>query len=99
MEITHKNKAENGFFLAEEDGKRMGYLSYEWTDGPVFAIMHTVVEDVFQGRGVAKALLEAAVSYARENRFQIYPVCPYVVKQFEKPEYNDVNYEKRDLSN
>ena len=48
MEITHKNKEENGFFLAEEDGKRMGYLSYEWTDGPVFAIMHTVVEDVFQ---------------------------------------------------
>lgn len=93
MEIIHKNNAENGFFLAEEDGKRMGYISYEWTDGPVFAIMHTVVEDEFQGRGVAKALLTAAVNYARENGSQIYPVCSYVVKQFERPEYDDVNYE------
>jgi hypothetical protein len=94
MGITHKNNPENGFFLAEEDGKRMGYISYEWTDGAVFAIMHTVVEDEFQGRGVAKALLTAAVHYARENGFRIYPVCPYVEKQFEKPEYDDVNYEK-----
>lgn len=90
MEITHKNNPENGFFLAEEDGKRMGYLSYEWTDGPVFAIMHTVVDDGFQGRGVARALLTAAVDYARQNGFRIYPVCPYVEKQFEKPEYDDV---------
>lgn len=90
MEITHKNNPENGFFLAEEDGKRMGYLSYEWTDGPVFAIMHTVVDDGFQGRGVARALLTAAVDYARQNGFRIYPVCPYVEKRFEKPEYDDV---------
>ena len=90
MEITHKNNPENGFVLAEEDGKRMGYLSYEWTDGPVFAIMHTVVDDGFQGRGVARALLTAAVDYARQNGFRIYPVCPYVEKQFEKPEYDDV---------
>lgn len=93
MEITHKNNSENGFFLAEEDGKRMGYISYEWADGPVFAILHTVVEEEFQGHGVARALLTAAVNYARENGFKIYPVCSYVVKQFAKPEYDDVNSE------
>ena len=95
MEITYKNSKEDGFFLAEEDGKRMGYLSYEWADGSVFAIMHTVVDEAFQGRGVAKALLAAAVKYARENGFRIYAVCPYVVKQFEKPEYNDVKDERQ----
>lgn len=29
MEITHKRQEEGGLFLAEENGHRMGYLSYE----------------------------------------------------------------------
>ena len=77
MELSHKNSPEQGFFFAEEDGERMGYLSYEWADDTVFAIMHTVVEPSFQGRGVARALLDAAVAFARENGYKIRPVCPY----------------------
>lgn len=92
MEIIHKQNPESGFFLAEEDGIRMGYLSYEWADNTVFAIMHTVVEEAFQGRGVAKALLNAAVAYARENGYRIRPVCPYVEKVFLRDsEYDDIN--------
>lgn len=30
MEITHKTGEESGSFFAREDGKNMGYLSYEW---------------------------------------------------------------------
>lgn len=37
MEITHKNNAEGGFFLAEDGGKRMGVLSYEWASDTEFA--------------------------------------------------------------
>ena len=84
MEITHKNGTENGFFVAEEDGKRMGYLSYEWASDTVFAIMHTVVEEAFRGQGVAPALLNSAVSFARENGYKIRPVCPYVEKVFQR---------------
>ena len=54
MEITHKNNSKDGFFIAEENGKRMGYISYEWMNESVFAIMHTVVEPAFQGKGIAK---------------------------------------------
>lgn len=80
MEVSHKNSPEQGFFFVEEDGVRMGYLSYEWADDTVFAIMHTVVEPSFQGRGVARALLDAAVAFARENGYKIRPVCPYAEK-------------------
>ena len=80
MELSHKNSPEQGFFFAEEDGERMGYLSYEWADDTVFAIMHTMVEPSFQGRGVARALLDAAVAFARENGYKIRPVCPYAEK-------------------
>ena len=95
MEITHKNSAETGFFLAEEDGKRMGYLSYEWANPNKFAILHTVVEEAFQGRGVAKALVNAAVAFARENGNVIMPLCPYAEKVFMRDSaYDDVNADK-----
>ena len=84
MEITHKNGDETGFFFAEDDGKRMGYLSYEWADSTRFAILHTVVEEAFQGQGVAKALLNAAVDYARNNGYKIMPLCPYAEKVFRR---------------
>ena len=84
MKITHKNGEETGFFLAEDDGKRMGYLSYEWADSTRFAILHTVVEEAFQGQGVAKALLNAAVDYARNNGYKIMPLCPYAEKVFRR---------------
>ena len=94
MEIIQKNNSRDGYFIAEENGKRMGYISYEWMNESVFAIMHTVVEPAFQGRGIAKALLDAAVAYARENGLKIHAVCSYVVRQFEKTEYDDVNSRK-----
>ena len=93
IEITHKNNPESGFFLAEEDGSRMGYLSYEWASETVFAIMHTVVEEAFQGRGVAKALLNASVEFARENGYRIRPVCPYAEKVFLRDSsYDDIKF-------
>ena len=94
MEIIQKNNSKDGFFIAEENGKRMGYISYEWMNESVFAIMHTVVEPAFQGRGIAKALLDASVAYARENDLRIHAICSYVVRQFEKEEYDDVNSRK-----
>jgi len=91
MEISHKSSGEQGFFLAEENGTRMGYLSYEWASDTVFAIMHTVVEPAFQGRGVARELLNAAVAYARENGYKIRPICPYAEKVLNRdPSYADV---------
>ena len=94
MEIIQKNNPKDGFFIAEENGKRMGYISYEWMNESVFAIMHTVIEPAFQGKGVAKALLDAAVAYARANNLRIHAVCSYVVRQFENKEYDDVNSRK-----
>lgn len=94
MEITQKNNSRDGYFIAEEDGMRVGYIAYEWMSDSVFAIMHTVVEPAFQGQGIAKALLDEAVRYARKNSLRIQAVCSYVVRQFENPEYDDVNSKK-----
>lgn len=57
--------------------------------------MHTVVEDGFQGRGIARALVDAAVGFARESGLTIRPVCPYAEKLFlRERSYDDVNAER-----
>lgn len=89
MIIKHNQEGEQGFFLAEENGKRMGYLSYEWDSPTRFAILHTVVEKAYQGHGVAKALVDAAVAFAREKGYTILPVCPYAENLFKR----DTSYE------
>ena len=89
MIITHHQDGKQGFFLAEEDSRRMGYLSYEWDSPTRFAILHTVVEKAYQGRGVAKTLVNAAVDYARDNGYTILPVCPYAENLFKR----DASYE------
>ena len=91
MIITHHQDGEQGFFLAEENGKRMGYLSYEWDSSTRFAILHTVVEKAYQGHGVAKALVDAAVAFAREKGYTILPVCPYAENLFKRDSsYKDI---------
>ncbi len=91
MEIKHTNNQKNGIFEAIENGKRKGYLSYEWESNSVFAIMHTVVDPECRGQGIAKALLDAAVAFAREKGHKIRPVCPYVEKVFSRSDFDDVN--------
>ncbi len=82
MEIKHTNNQENGIFEAFNNGKRLGYLSYDWENDSVFAIMHTVVDPEYRGQGIAKSLLDAAVAFAREEGHKIRPVCPYVKRVF-----------------
>ncbi len=90
MEIKHTNNQENGIFEAFVNGKRIGYLSYDWESDSVFAIMHTVVDPEYRGQGIAKSLLDAAVDFARENGYKILPICTYVEKVFSLSGFNDV---------
>ena len=68
MEITHKNSEEAGFFIAEEDGKRMGYLSYEWANPTKFAIQ---LHENANGRDDSPVETEVAEakSYSAERTF------------------------------
>ena len=52
MIIKHNQEGEQGFFLAEENGRRMGYLSYEWESPIRFAILHTVAGLSLRGKPV-----------------------------------------------
>ncbi|PTT06396.1 GNAT family N-acetyltransferase [Flavobacterium sp. HMWF030] len=84
MEIQQTNDAKRGYFEAVEDGKEAGKMTYTWAGDSKFIIDHTEVSPEFNGKGVGKKLLMAAVEYARTNDLKIIPLCPFAKSVFDK---------------
>lgn len=89
MEIQQINDTRRGYFEAVEDGKEAGKMTYTWAGDSKFIIDHTEVSEGFNGKGVGKKLVMAAVEYARTNNLKIIPLCPFAKSVFDKTE--DIN--------
>ena len=86
-EIRHLPEA--GRFEAVVDGlsARVDYR----LDGSTLCIDHTVVPPELEGRGIASALVRAAVDHARANGLSIEPVCGYAQRWIERhPQHRDL---------
>ena len=86
MEIQQINDTRRGYFEAVEDGKEAGKMTYTWAGDTKFIIDHTEVNPDFNGKGVGKKLVMAAVEYARTNNLKIIPLCPFAKSVFDKVE-------------
>jgi len=86
MEIQQVNDTRRGYFEAVEDGKEAGKMTYTWAGDSKFIIDHTEVSEGFNGKGVGKKLVMAAVEYARTNNLKIIPLCPFAKSVFDKVE-------------
>ncbi|MBW1656068.1 GNAT family N-acetyltransferase [Flavobacterium quisquiliarum] len=86
MEIQQINDIRKGYFEAVEDGKEAGKMTYTWAGDSKFIIDHTEVSPEFNGKGVGKKLVMAAVEYARNNNLKIIPLCPFAKSVFDKVE-------------
>jgi predicted GNAT family acetyltransferase len=64
-------------FEAMVDGQHCT-LDYELA-GTKMTITHTHVPDAVGGRGIAAALMEAALTHARASGWRIVPKCSYAV--------------------
>lgn len=62
-------------FTAQVDG-HAGYVEYESADD-VMTITHTIVPPAIGGRGIAAALVKAAVEHARAVGLKVDPRCSY----------------------
>ena len=74
------------------DGELAGFAQYRLRqeDG-LLSLVHTVVEDAFQGRGLATHLARYALDDARRRGLAVLPFCPYVNSWIKKhPEYTDL---------
>lgn len=74
LDIHHDAVA--GRFTAEVDGQRCE-ADYQLRSG-VMHLVHTGVPRALQGRGIAAALVDAALAEARAQGWRVRPVCSYV---------------------
>jgi uncharacterized protein len=85
------NNAGRGAFVIEEDGTRLAEMEIG-IQNENLVVYHTEVTDALQGKGVASQLLDKMITYAKDNKLKVVPLCPYVLAQFKRhPEkYNDI---------
>jgi len=58
-------------------GQRAGLIQYV-RQGDVISLIHTEVDDRFQGMGLAGILARTALDQAREQGEWVLPFCPYI---------------------
>jgi uncharacterized protein len=76
MEIIH-DAAKQKFYVIF-DGLE-SHLEYVRND-EVLNLNHTYVPNELRGKGIAGKLVEAAISYVKENKLKIKPTCSYVAE-------------------
>ena len=85
-QIKLETNAKNGFFSVEINGKTEAKMTFVFAGTDKIIIDHTEVDAAFNGRGVGKKMVLAAVEYARKNELKIIPLCPFAKSVFDKTE-------------
>ena len=82
MDPSIEHRPERQRFEATLDGAH-GRIEYRLRPG-VMNILHTEVDPALEGRGVAGALVRAALDYARARGLKVDPECSYTRSYMER---------------
>ena len=98
--IQHQETEESGVFEAwmqsSQEGActepvQVGEMTYQRPTPQRMIIDHTRVFEGFEGRGIARQMVLAAVDFARADNRQIIPVCSYAQASLTRTdEYKDI---------
>ena len=82
---------ENRQAAAYDGDKLIGECQYSAAGTTKWIISHTGVRPVYNGRGIAKRLVECVIAEARARGVRILPLCPYAKHMMcGQDEYKDV---------
>jgi uncharacterized protein len=76
-QIVVSDAPERQRFEVTVDGELAGFLVYRDKTG-LLALIHTEVEDRFEGHGLGGRLARFALDQARERSLAVLPFCPFV---------------------
>jgi predicted GNAT family acetyltransferase len=85
--IRHDAAAQRFSVLVDGEEGLLEYIA----GGHAIVITHTAVPAAIGGRGIAGALVLAALEYARANGLKVIPRCSYAARYFDThPEYAEL---------
>jgi len=86
MNIQHKDGDSRGSFFIKEEGEVKAEITYSKARDTSIIIDHTEVSEEMRGKNIGKALVEHAISFARENELSVIPLCPFAKSVIERDE-------------
>jgi len=91
INIQHTKTDRNGIFEAWLDDTQVGEMTYQRPTPERMIIDHTRVFEGFEGKGIARQMVLAAVDFARSYNRRIIPVCSYAQALLTRTdEYQDI---------
>jgi uncharacterized protein len=89
-QIVVADAPERRRFEVSVDGEAAGFLVYREKSG-LLALIHTEVDERFEGRGLGGRLARFALDQARGRGLAVLPFCPFVNAWMQRhPEYTDL---------
>lgn len=81
--IVIKFEKENYKSVAYDDNNKIGECEFV-EENNIWNIIHTEVDTLYQGQGIAKKLVESIIENARKNNKKLVAECSYANKVLEK---------------
>jgi predicted GNAT family acetyltransferase len=87
MELRVADNADEERYEVLADGELAGFVTYRRAPGRI-SLLHTEVDDAFEGHGIGGTLVRAALDDARARGLAVLPFCPFVRSYIKHhPEY------------
>lgn len=80
MDLSYQNNqsGNGGFMTMHLDGEELGRLTYTiQPEDNKLIISFVNVYPKFEGKGYGKHIVKAAIEFAREHQWKVYPHCSY----------------------
>lgn len=91
LKIQREEHGNKGAFYVAKDGTWIAEMTYKREGARTLNIDHMAIAKPLQGKGVGKAMVNAAVKFAEKNNLLIKPTSAYVKKVLESSEeYEDI---------
>ena len=93
--ITVADNAGGERYEIRVDGEPAGLLQYRLRP-ELIELVHTEIDEEFEGRGLGSRLISFALNDARERKLAVLPFCPFVNDYLRRhPAYVDLVPEER----
>ena len=82
--ITTEMDGDRGRFVATGNETVLGEMTFSRAGATMIMVDHTEVGEAARGTDVGKQLFDAMVSWARDEKQKVVPVCPFATVMFKR---------------